>query len=177
MPFTDGKHYVRPELGIPDRGAATIIEVFRVTGHAIPDPTTGPPTGDPVIARLELGRWLGDCLLRNPATGDPNDPGTWASCGNAQFIDFTDPRFYCVACHNAILGGRWRPVTLPPNRAAIEASVDGKPAAAQEWPPRIAVKKPVGPIGPGERHATPEEMHRPPIMPGQGGPLRAGKQR
>lgn len=150
MPLTDGKHYLRaleerirtiiPGAVVEDRGAATIVDLFRIGGQAVPSPADDDPAGAPVVARLNHGRWLGDCnldlpLRPNPATGEVDPDAVPVTCRNAQLVDFTDPRFFCVVCHNAAVGGRWRPVTLPPNRAGIEALVEHLPTQAQNWEP------------------------------------------
>jgi hypothetical protein len=131
MPFKTGKDYVRP--GVADRGAATIIELLRARGHLdelgqpVPDPTLGAPTGSGVVARLNHGRWLGDCNLQDTIRG--------RTCLNAQLLDPDDPRFFCVECFNGANGGRWRPVTWPANRAGIEAQLEARQQPEQNWEP------------------------------------------
>jgi len=48
-------------------------------------------------------------------------------CAGAEYVWWDDPRFYCVACQNASIGGRWRPVLLPDDRQAIEAALMARP--------------------------------------------------
>lgn len=149
MLFKTGKDYARP--GVPDRGAATIIDLFRARGHqdefgrGVPDPTDAPPVGASVMARLNHGRWIGDCGL--------DDAVRERRCLNAQFVDPDDPRFFCVECFNAANGGRWRPVTWPANRALVEAELESLPVPEQNWEPKRPGKQ--GRIELGELHPGP----------------------
>lgn len=127
----DGKDYIRG--GLVDRGAATIIELLRARGHRdefgrpVPDPAPGALTGPAVAARLNHGRWIGDCNLPDSTRG--------RTCLNAQFVDDADQRFFCIECFNQDNAGRWRPVTWPADRAAVEAAVADLPTPEQNWTP------------------------------------------
>lgn len=59
-----------------------------------------------VTAYVNHGRWVADCPF----------------CNGAELIDLDDPRFYCLSCLNATVGGAWLAVKLPApaERAAIE---------------------------------------------------------
>lgn len=118
--------YDRPELGEPYQNAETIIRLKRRAGRTVPDPAPR-RAGDPdVTARIDHGRWLGDCGLDDPATG--------ARCANAQAVDESDRRWFCIACHNAALGGRWRRVAWPAEIADVEAPLGDVAAPQQHWP-------------------------------------------
>jgi hypothetical protein len=111
----------------PYADATSIIEIKRRSGHAVPDPEPE-DAGDPeVAARVDHGRWVGDCNLWDAATGQ--------TCLNAQALDPDDERFFCIACHNADIGGRWRPVTWPADIAAVEAPLEELPVPEQNWTP------------------------------------------
>jgi hypothetical protein len=121
----DGKEYVRD--GVADAGAATIIDLRRKAGMFLPDPAAGAPTGAAVLARLNHGRWIGDCNLWDESQN--------RTCLNAQFLDEGDKRFWCVECFNVANTGRWRPVTWPASRATVEAPLADLPAPEQNWEP------------------------------------------
>ena len=60
----------------------------------------------PLDARIDAGRWIVEC----------------PDCHDAQFIWPAEPApiFMCVTCFNVAVGGDWRLVAVPPNRAALE---------------------------------------------------------
>jgi hypothetical protein len=119
--------YDRPEEGVPYVDATTIIELKRKAGAVVPDPAAE-QEGDPeVTARVDHGRWVGDCGLWDDATG--------RTCLNTQAVDPDDERFFCVACNNDAVEGRWRPVAWPADVAAVEATLDELDAPEQNWPP------------------------------------------
>lgn len=64
------------------------------------------PTGKPVKAEINAGRWIARC-----------------ECGGAEAVDPEEPIFYCFACGNFSTKGRPRAVTFPENREAIEAEI------------------------------------------------------
>lgn len=122
-----GDLYDRTADGIPYEDATTIIEINRAAGETIPDPEPE-QGGDPAVtAYVNWGRWVGDCRLDDPATG--------MVCANAQAIDPADERFFCVACLNADVGGRWRPVVWPADQAAVETPLVELPVNEQNWVP------------------------------------------
>ena len=109
--------------------ATTIIEIAR-DGTTIPDPMPSPPTDPTVMARINYGRWVGDCGLTRTS-----GPLAGQVCANAQFVDDDDPRFYCIDCANEQLGGVWRTVTFPADLGAVETPLDGLAANEQNWEP------------------------------------------
>jgi hypothetical protein len=112
---------------LPYQDATTIIEKKRRSGKYVPDPEAS-QGGDPeVLARVDNGRWIGDCNLWDAAAG-------W-TCTNAQALDPADERFFCVECHNDAVEGRWRPVTWPADIAAVEATLEALPVPEQNWTP------------------------------------------
>lgn len=62
--------------------------------------------GRPVLARVDFGRWIADC-----------------ECGSANYVEPSEPVYYCATCGNAIYGGVWREVIFPDDRAEIEAEL------------------------------------------------------
>ena len=109
----------------PRAGAEAIIDTYRAKGTTVDDPAEGEPGGGPVMARVDRGRWIGDCLL--DVAGSP--------CLNAQYVTSGDPRFFCVVCANAATAGAWRAVTFPADRGAVEAALEGLPVTQQYWTP------------------------------------------
>lgn len=71
------------------------------------------------FARVEQGRWLIDC----------------PDCNGATLADLEDPRFFCPDCQNAMSGGVWLRVMLPPNVAAIEHELLKRPIVNRNWTP------------------------------------------
>jgi len=74
------------------------------------------PSGDPVYARIWQGQWIADC-----------------SCNGAQFVDPSEPIFFCFNCLNRANAGRPRPVVfpLPEERAEIERMLLERPVDDQ----------------------------------------------
>lgn len=77
----------------------------------------------PKSAALEVvvnhGRWIVEC----------------PDCHDAQLASRHDPRFMCVACGNASVGGKWRRVTWPAKANQIEELLEVRVAALQNWAP------------------------------------------
>lgn len=59
--------------------------------------------GENVFARVDFGRWIADC-----------------ECGSANYVEPSDPVYFCATCGNAASGGKLRGVTFPENRLDIE---------------------------------------------------------
>lgn len=74
---------------------------------------------EPLQARIYEGQWIVDC-----------------PCGGADFV-WTDALLtVCASCGNRPLGGTWRRVVLPDERAAIERHLLARPEAWQRnWGP------------------------------------------
>lgn len=115
--------YVTP--GKLDTGARSVIDRVRSLDYPVPEPADGDPTGPPVVARINHGRWIGDC--------NGFDLRTSLKCLNAQFVHPDDHRFFCIVCFNNDNDGKWRPVTWPGNKDEIEQSLDGLPIPEQNW--------------------------------------------
>lgn len=64
------------------------------------------PRGGVVRAQINQGAWIGTC-----------------ECGGAEFVDPTEPIFFCWNCVNRANGGYVRPVEFPENREEIERAV------------------------------------------------------
>lgn len=57
-------------------------------------------------------------------------------CGGAEYVWLDDPRFMCVSCRNASIGGLWRPLRVPADREAIEAALLARPdPTTRHWLP------------------------------------------
>lgn len=61
---------------------------------------------DPVLARIDFGRWIADC-----------------GCGGAEYVDPDEKIFYCQNCGNVDYKGAARAVIFPENRSEIENTV------------------------------------------------------
>ena len=72
-------------------------------------PTQTAVTGIPV--EVNHSRWVVNCPF----------------CASAQLASEADPKFFCVACKNAGVGGKWLPVVWPGNRQALEALLAVRP--------------------------------------------------
>ena len=68
------------------------------------------PQGGAVKARIWQGQWIADC-----------------ECGGAEFVEPTEPIFYCFCCGNRANHNYVRPVEFPVEREAIEAAVLARP--------------------------------------------------
>ena len=102
------------------------IEAKRAKGEHIPEPV-GEITGEPVLARVDHGRWIGDCNRYDPAKN--------RICRGAQLVTPDDRRFWCVCCFNADNAGHWRPVVWPDDPPDVEQSLGGLLAPDQNWMP------------------------------------------
>lgn len=67
---------------------------------------------DSTFARINQNRWVADCT----------------SCGSAQVVSPTDPRYACTEC-----GWGWYPLTFPEDPAAVEASLMGLKPGLRNW--------------------------------------------
>jgi len=77
-----------------------------------------------VAAVVDNGRWIVKC---------PDCPG-------AQLTAADDPRFMCVECANAAVGGLWRPVVWPTDHAEIGELLDVRPRDTANWLPGETVR-------------------------------------
>lgn len=68
-----------------------------------PAPLTEVSDAEPLAARIYDGAWIVDC-----------------PCGGADYLWLDALLTICSSCGNRGLGGRWRRVTVPENRDAIE---------------------------------------------------------
>ncbi|MFD4562112.1 hypothetical protein ACFWP5_48765 [Streptomyces sp. NPDC058469] len=85
---------------------------FRVGRRAIPPADA---VDDTYFARINQNRWLADC----------------SSCGSAQIVSPSDPRYACVEC-----GWGWCALVFPDDVASVEAALMGlKPALRNWWNP------------------------------------------
>lgn len=75
--------------------------------------------GPNVYARIDHGRWIGDC---------PNP-----HCSGAELVDLDDLRFFCLYCFNEAWDGSWLFVFMPRNWPEIAASLEERPVHEQNW--------------------------------------------
>lgn len=87
--------------------------VFWLAPTPLEDALAAPvgPKSTAIFATANHGRWIAEC----------------PDCRGAQLTAPEDPRFMCVECGNASVGGRWRPVIWPKDHAAIGALLDERP--------------------------------------------------
>ena len=79
-----------------------------------------------VQAYANHGRWVAEC----------------PDCCGAQLTAPEDPRFMCVECGNAGIGGLWRPVVWPNDHAKISALLDERPEAhTRNWVPGTMLRE------------------------------------
>ena len=78
-------------------------------------------TSSPIIqARVNHGRWIGDCPF----------------CAGAEFVWFQTPSwFFCLSCRNEKAGGKWLPINVPTNYQKIEKLLSIRPRQNQNWEP------------------------------------------
>jgi hypothetical protein len=84
--------------------------------------------GPALAAEINHGRWI----VRCPA------------CGGAEMVDPSDPRFFCLSCHNEAHGGKWLPVKLPSasHRSKLEAELLKRPRSPnRNWLPGETLKQ------------------------------------
>lgn len=88
------------------------------TGFRIP-PLTDIMPGKPLQPRVGRNRWIVDC----------------PDCRGAEFL-WPEGLFMCCSCWNARAKHKWRRVTIPANRAQIEAVLRARPMPDDRgwWP-------------------------------------------
>jgi hypothetical protein len=86
--------------------------------------------GPPLYAHCNHGRWIVEC----------DDD----ACHDAQFASQTDPRFFCVLCHNRATGGVWRPVVWAGNPDEVERALEPRPEPHRNWYPSDGAGRPLG---------------------------------
>lgn len=87
-------------------------------------PAAGLAGNATTTARVSGSCWIADC---------PNP-----DCAGAEFVNFTDPRFFCCACRNASWNHQPLPVQLPTDkmRAQIETVLLERPLPdTRNWAP------------------------------------------
>lgn len=70
----------------------------------------GKPRGNAVLAYIHQGQWIADC-----------------ECGGHEFVDPSDPVFFCWGCVNRENGSYIRPVQFPERVDEIEAAILARP--------------------------------------------------
>lgn len=108
MELVTGK-YVAKARGY-DSMADWFVGVSTETRGLFDTPFTGRTGGEPVLARVDVGRWIADC-----------------PCGGASYVDKDEPIFYCLGCGNYTNGGDARPVTFPGDAEVIEEELLKRP--------------------------------------------------
>lgn len=104
-----------------------IAEAAARNGVLIPMPTdiaTGAPPALAFVNSLfpiePVARWLCRC---------PDCPG------GAAYVWLDCPVMFCVNCGNRSIGGKFRPVVVPVQRAAIEKLLVRRPVQHRNWEP------------------------------------------
>lgn len=118
----DASAYTGKIMGHPakdTRGAMWVHQMLGVATHAQLDADTNPDPATEINAYVNHGRWIAEC----------------PDCCNAQLACKTDPRFLCNECGNVAVGKLWRTVLFPPNTTGIEALLQNRPVANQNWVP------------------------------------------
>ncbi len=97
-------------------GCATALDWIRKALARRGTKLSGVVSGDPVVARIDHGRWIADC-----------------ECKGAEYVDPDEPIFMCLSCQNASNRGLLRPVKFPTPeiRAKIEAGL--RPGTYFSW--------------------------------------------
>ncbi len=106
------KHYAEREGAADVRGRILKMQeqYRRGKGIALKVLDIDKPSGNAVNARIWQGQWVADC-----------------ECTGVEFVEPTEPIFYCFSCGNRENGNRVRPVLFPENIAEIEAAVLARP--------------------------------------------------
>jgi hypothetical protein len=112
--------YARPEL------------VARVARRGVLIPPTGAVAADAAPALAYVNplpdgsvRWIAECP-------DCRARGRTA----AQYVWLATPLLFCTRCGNREIGGRWRPVAVPADRAEIERLLLARPdPETRGWTP------------------------------------------
>ena len=80
-----------------------------------PAPTAVAADAPPAVAFVEplygMARWIAAC----------------PDCKGSEYVWLSQPRFLCCGCANRSIGGKWRPVQMPPDRRAVERLLLARP--------------------------------------------------
>jgi hypothetical protein len=92
-------------------------DMLMAMAHERGKPWNGKINEDPtkaIHARIDFGRWIGDC-----------------PCGAACYVSYNDPIFYCAVCGNAFAAGNAVRVIIPESeeRERIEAALEERELA------------------------------------------------
>ena len=102
------------------RTGPIIREIGRRSGQLPPPLSSVAEGAEPAYARVYRGTWIADC----PAAG----------CAGAEAVWKTTRLLWCATCHNADIGGAWRPVLVPDDAFAIEAALMRRPVEqSRNW--------------------------------------------
>jgi hypothetical protein len=79
------------------------------------------------VARINHGRWIADCPF---------------GCMGAEYVDLTNPEFFCCNCRNADVKNHLVPIDLPPIRRAnaIESLLMRRKIVNRNWHPGESLK-------------------------------------
>ncbi len=122
--IVDGAVLSRLSWGQPPANLRALLLAFAPDAE-IPPLDHVDAAAAPMVATVNHGYWIARCECRTPGDVSP---------GCIVWLD--RPWGWCVRCDNAAAGGYWRPVVLPPDRAAIEAVLVLRPdVATRNWLP------------------------------------------
>lgn len=114
--MADRKLQISPTTYEATGQADAIIMYLRNVGMTIPDPVNE-IAGSPLYARADHGRWIAEC----------------DADANAQYVDDSDRRFFCVKCFNSGVDGKWREVIWPTEVDDIESTLIVRQVPNQNW--------------------------------------------
>ncbi|MFF7290741.1 hypothetical protein [Streptomyces griseorubiginosus] len=117
MPVVRAETFYKPPAPMPadawaDVPAAELVWLWYETrmGRRVTPPEE--TVEDSAFARINQNRWVADCT----------------SCGSAQVVSPTDPRYACTECNWG-----WYPLTFPADPAAVEAGLMGLKPGLRNW--------------------------------------------
>jgi len=113
--FDTAETFYRDCLVLPAERAVTLcgkLDDVKAMTNAGKQPVV---TSQRAYVMMSHSRWIVTCPFVDPKMG--------RSCGGAQCASITDPRFFCLTCHNAAINGAFVMVEWPDEamRAEIEA--------------------------------------------------------
>lgn len=114
--IVDGRAFWICDLaGWRERVAVEIARKRKLTVRSLDDIA---PDADPAPVCVNLGRFFGRC-----------------PCGGVELVWIDQPQLWCTSCGNADLGGKWRPVLMPPRKFldAVFSILSLRPEHQRTW--------------------------------------------
>lgn len=116
------------------RQPVLVVQAARF-GVLIPPVTEVAEDAEPAVAYVNAlldgsARWIADC----PTCRSYGRTGS-------EYVWLSQPLMFCMSCCNVALGGEWRRVVVPPNRAEIERLLLARPdPRTRNWRPDQTVE-------------------------------------